>query len=107
MKYDEIFKLDMMLIEAGIPHDIYPMEGGFGWQICYPNSLEKIRKGDVVINRMSYGHQHGLLEAMGFGIDKKDDGDTVVGFLTAEQAFQYFKRQFDADLEKVARKEKK
>lgn len=96
----EIKKLDTMLTCAGIPHDLHKFHEG-GWQItyCYDGEWALRRKGcgDVVINDGSYGHESGLLEAMGFDITDEEYGDEVVGYLTAEQAFEFFKRQYEKD----------
>jgi len=94
-----IFDLDEKLTQAGIPHILQDMgivdNGDFGWQIVYPDNEH--RKGDVVCNIASYGHEQDLLEAMGFDITKERDGDDVVGYLTADQAFEYFARQWGKD----------
>ena len=96
----EIKKLDTMLTHAGIPHDLHKFHE-WGWQITYaPDGEWVLRKescGDVVIHDGSYGHELGLLEAMGFDITDEEYGDEVVGYLTAEQAFEFFKRQYEKD----------
>ena len=98
---EAIFELDRKLADAGIPHTLREIEGNFGWQITYPEEdkweLRKPGCGDVVWNEMSYGHWEGLLEAMGFDITTEKDGDEVVGWLTVDKAFDYFKRQWEKD----------
>lgn len=93
-KYQEhIYKLSYMLSTAGIPHvlrDVYD-----GYQIIYPS--EENRVGDAVCHSYSYGHKQNLLEVMGLGICKKNNGDDVIGWLTAEDAFKYFERQYKKD----------
>ena len=42
------------------------------------------RLWDVVCRKGSYGYEEGLLEAMGSPIVRWSDGDSVVGFLTAQ-----------------------
>ena len=95
----EIKKLDTMLTRASIPHDLHKFHEG--WQItyCYDGEWELRRKGcgDVVIHDGSYGHESGLLEAMGFDITDEEYGDEVVGYLKAERAFEFFKRQYEKD----------
>lgn len=98
-----IYELEDMLKEAGIPHEMRMMDGDdntvFGYQIVYPSLSEwmeeKAGSGDVVCNEISYGHEQDLLEAMGFDIP----GSDVEGFLTAQQAFEYFERQYRKDRE--------
>ena len=98
---EAIFELDRMLTDSKIPHVLRQQEGfrGAAWQIVYPNisEWEKGYGGDVVWNECSYGNKEGLLEAMGFDITEEKDGDTVVGWLTAEDAYKYFERQFEKD----------
>lgn len=103
---EAIFELDRKLTEAGIPHVLSEMNneiGLFGWQIVYPNHEDwrdnKPGCGDVVCNNFSYGHEEDLLEAMGFDINREEDGDDVVGWLTVEKAFSYFYRQWKKDTE--------
>ena len=38
----------------------------------------------------SYGYDQGLIEVMGDAVVKEDDGDTIVGFLTAEDVIARF-----------------
>lgn len=99
ISYSEIKKLDAMLSINNIPHEFYSDD--FGAQITYARDgrwvLRKDGCGDVVINNGSFGHSEGLLEAMGFDITEEEYGDEVVGWLTAEQAFEFFKRQYEKD----------
>ena len=100
LNYSELFKLDRMLSEYHIPHDLHKVHG-FGWQITYAKDgtfeLRKPGCGDAVINETSYGHEEGLIEIMGFDIDEKIYGDEVIGWLTAEKAFVFFERQYKKD----------
>ena len=100
MEYAEIFKLDGMLTAAGIQHEL-TNRPGWGWQITYAADgkweLRKPGCGDAVINSMSYGHDNGLIEVMGFDITDEEYGDEVVGWLRAEEAFRFFKRQYEKD----------
>lgn len=99
ISYSEIKKLDAMLSENDIPHIFHYYN--FGAQITYARDgkwvLRKDGCGDAVINDASYGHSKGLLEVMGFDITEEEYGDEVVGWLTAEQAFEFFKRQYEKD----------
>lgn len=45
---------------------------------------EHVYDWDVICQKGSYGFDNGLLELMGSLVDKQADGDTVVGWLTAE-----------------------
>ena len=98
-------KLHEELEIAGIPHvflcDDNPI---FGGQIRYASDgkweLRKPGCGDVVCNMGSYGHEYGLLEAMGFDITEEEYGDEVVGYLTVDKAFEFFKRQYEKDQKK-------
>lgn len=87
-----ILELEKKLTEAGIPHEMEEMFGGY--IIGYPD-LSDDRKGDVICHRGSFGYKQDLLEAMGFGINPEDDGDDVVGYLTVEQAFEYFRKEHE------------
>ena len=99
-EYSEIFKLDDMLTESGIPHDLHPFQMR-GWQITYSKDgnweWRKPGCGDVVLHNGSYGHEHGLMEAGGFDITREEYGDEVLGWLNAEKAFAFFKRQYEKD----------
>ena len=92
-----IYDLEKKLTEAGIPH-YFREEEGWGCQIIYPNLEDweegKENTGDVVCNTASYGHREDLMEAMGFDIRTDDD---VVGYLTVDDAYEYFKRAWEKD----------
>ena len=97
----EINKLHNMLVQASIPFEQRKVYNGY--QIIYPD--HEHCKGDVICHEYSYGHKKGLLEAMGFDINRKKDGDDVIGCLTVEEAFEYFKKQYelDSEYEKIER----
>ena len=84
-----IAELERKLKGAEIPYEKEDLFGGY--IIGYPN-LDDDRVGDVICHRGSYGYAQDLLEAMGFGINPDDDGDYVKGYLTVEQAFEYFRK---------------
>ena len=46
---------------------------------------------DVICHSGSYGHEQGLLEYMGYIAPYHDIDDTVVGYLTADEALIYIK----------------
>lgn len=79
--YTEILRLDKMLDEKKIEHEIIRFWDGYRIGIIY-NGREI---GDIVQHYGSYGNTDNLLETMGF--DKTD----VIGSLTAEQAMELIK----------------
>ena len=81
-----------MLKNAGIPYEKKVKYGG--WIIIYGG---KSMSGDVIEHCGSYGRADDLLEAYGFDIDPEVEGDTVVGYLTKEEAFEYFKRAWEKE----------
>ena len=56
-------------------------------QILVPESYPKA-EWDAICHKGSYGYEDGLLEIMGNLVDEKKDGDTVVGYLTAEDVIK-------------------
>ena len=88
-----ILELNEKLNLAGIPHVI--TKNFDGWLIAYPNDENRI--GDVT-QFTGYGGSQGasqdLGEAYGFDIP---DGD-VDGYLTLDQAFEYFRRAHEKTL---------
>lgn len=109
-KYSEIFKLDNMLTEAGIPHDFFD-EGFDGvhkrlyhYHIYYPSKA--IWQSDdrdffsvcsVVEGGFSYGGDENLLEIMGLLTPEEREYylDDVIGSLTAEDVFARIKKAED------------
>lgn len=81
----EIIGLRDMLIEADIPHTFEPDKGGY--HLCYPDNGRDTRACSVILNRMSYGKEHGLLEIMGLLTPEEEEYDSVCGYLTAEDVF--------------------
>lgn len=47
-----------------------------------------MRLWDAICHRGSYGYEEGLLEIMGTIVNPKEDGDAVVGWLTAEDVIK-------------------
>ena len=82
--YQEILRLDKLLTEAEIPHDIE--RAGDGWHIYYP-----AMKGRVVCSVIeftgSYGYRKDLLEIQGLLNKAERKYDTVVGFLSADKVY--------------------
>ena len=90
----ESANLVRLLVAAGIPHEVRLLWGGV--QIIYP-SLDNYR-GDVVCHDWSYGHEKGLLEAMGVGAC--DEYDDVEGWLTADTVFDRWYAHYQAQANK-------
>lgn len=87
----EILKLENMLVEAGIPYEKKVHLGG--WLIVMNDGDRYI--GDAVEHCGSYGNDEDEIEIMGFDIDPAEEGDSVIGHLSADKTFEYFKRAFD------------
>lgn len=84
--YTAILELAEKLKENNIPYEL--IEFMDGWQIIFPeDGLERV--GDCVEHFGSYGKEQNLLEVYGFGLKEPD------GWLTVEQAFEYFKKASD------------
>lgn len=79
----EALRLASMCLANNIPFEIAEYREGF--IIGYPSL--KNRVSDAVCNNMSYGRESGLLEIMGLVDEEKTGGDTVEGWLTAEEVF--------------------
>lgn len=85
----ELEKLEAYLNERGIPHE--RIEEGrtlgerfYAWSQIVVYDERGERQWDVVCHYGSYGYEEGLLEAMGAPIVRASDGDSVVGWLTAQ-----------------------
>lgn len=58
-------------------------------QICVPCSPEEGKcRWDAICQPGSYGYEEGLLEIYGEIVNRPEDGDSVVGFLTAADVIQ-------------------
>lgn len=75
----EIRKLSALLDSINYPYEL--RTAWDGWQI-------RAKNWDVICHSGSYGHEEGLLEAMGIIVDDSSDDDDVVGYLTASDVFQ-------------------
>lgn len=56
-------------------------------QICVPVEDDDLREWDAICQYGSYGYEEGLLEIMG-SIVSESDGDSVVGYLTADDVIK-------------------
>ena len=85
----ECLQLAAMCKNANIPYEI--RQCWDGWQLCYPSSANPV--SDAVCHSGSYGHEKGLLEIMGL-VDEEEVGDSVEGWLTAEQVFKKWQKHW-------------
>lgn len=91
-KYTEILKLDQMLRDKGIPHELRRLADG--WQIVYV--IGGVTIADVIQTWTSCGHKDNLLELMGLLSGDERQEDTVLGWLTAEEVFKRINRHYKA-----------
>lgn len=78
----ELDKLEEYLKKNNIPYKRVD-EGMRRHQILVPEEYPNA-EWDAICQLGSYGYEDGLLEIMGDLVDEEKDGDTVVGYLTAE-----------------------
>ena len=82
MMNETMAKLAAILDENNIPYEVV-IQPVFGTpQICVPCADKSLKVGDFICNKLSEGHEYGLLEGMGFDID----GHEVTGYLNADKA---------------------
>lgn len=86
----EMTKLACLLAKANIPFELVAWECGGEptLQIAYPNKEHCLV--DAVSHKYSYGGTKGLIEVMGSVNPDLLEGDSVRGWLTANEAFQFF-----------------
>lgn len=92
----ELDKLEKYLYDHDIPYERIEKRGyvngniyGERNQIAVPVLPEHGKtKWDAICHKGSYGWKMGLLEIMGELVDEEKDGDSVVGYLTAEEVIQ-------------------
>lgn len=103
----ELDKLEQYLKDNNIPYDredrdaIYDNNGyevlREFHQICVPSAYAAKRSvpgsWDAVCHKGSYGYELGLLEIYGSLVDEKKDGDSVAGWLTAEDVITRIERR--------------
>ena len=94
--YREILKLDQMLTDAHIPHTLRRIFDG--WQVCYPNERPDDNcVMDAIEHFGSYGKDEDRLEIMGLLTPEEEEGDSVLGHLTAEEVFERIKKHHDGE----------
>ena len=82
----EMTKLINMLTEANIPFELTTDAVGTpNNQVWYPTHANPVC--DVICHKYSYGGKDVLLEIMGLVDEKKSGGDSVEGYLTADEIF--------------------
>ena len=86
--YNRIKETNIMAFPGGNEIDL-----GRDQVVVYDN--EGCIKWDAICHYGSYGYEAGLLEIMGDIVDKKKDGDSVAGWLTAENVIERVKAQED------------
>lgn len=101
-KYNEIFKLKSMLEENHVPFEwIEHNDFRNGYQICYPEKDGKC-ECSVIEHSFSYGSQKDLLEIQGLLTADEEEGDSVLGNLTADNVFQRILSHWKGTKEKAA-----
>ena len=83
-KFAEIRKLDKMLDNARIPHELQPYMGGF--VLAYPSIRE--RTCFVTQTRNSLGGPYDLLELQGLLTKREAKVDKSVGAMTAAEIYE-------------------
>ena len=86
----EMTKLAVMLAKADIPFEIHTWAAGGEDCLQIASPSKENMKVDAICHAYSYGGKSGLIEVLG-SVNKDLPNDDVVGWLTAEDAFQYFK----------------
>ena len=106
-KYEEIRKLDHLLLEANIPHEFMShMTGGF--QIAYygtkgkPKAEPGVFSGpgvgavcSAIETPFSYGHENDRIEISGLLTEEEYESDSVKGDLTAEDVFERIRKHWN------------
>ena len=93
----ELNKLEQYLKSKGIPYERIDRKltqrvlgEEIDWsrhQICVPVEDQERREWDAICQRGSYGYEEGLIEIMG-SIVSENDGDSVAGYLTADDVIK-------------------
>ena len=86
---EELRRLEAYLRATGVQYEAFNEEGRWGrHQIIVFEDGE--RSWDAICQRGSYGWEDGLLEVMGEPVVKPGDGDSVCGWLTADEVIERF-----------------
>lgn len=84
----ELDKLEEYLRQNGIGYIRIEEEGRYGRHQIVVYGKDGEMRWDAICHRGSYGHEEGLLEIYGDIVDYEKDGDSVVGWLTAEDVIK-------------------
>ena len=87
----EPLRLASMCLANNIPFEVAEMCNGL--IIFYPCQGEEC-VSDAICHDGSYGRHEGLLEIMGLVDPEKTGGDTVEGWLTAEEVFMRWNKHW-------------
>ena len=88
--YTEILKLNEMLTKAKIPHRFDRLFDGY--QVIYFYKGERI--ADAIEHSGGSGAAENLLEIMGCLTSEEEEQGYVLGYLTAEEVFERFSKDF-------------
>lgn len=89
--YGEILRLEKMLTDADIPHEMERFEDG--WQIFYPGISNRV----CIVNehRISSGSREDRLALSGLLNKEERKFDIIVGYLTAENVADRIRRDWE------------
>lgn len=90
-KYQEIYKLSLMLEEAMINYICVPHIDGFHI-LCMDENDEQICS--IIEHRFSYGHEGDKLEIMGLLTEQEQKYDDVRGWMTAKEVVERIRQYF-------------
>ena len=83
----EMTKLITLLLNSEIPFDLTTdAMGNQHNQVWYPSRDNAVC--DVICHEYSYGGKDGFLEMMGLLTDEEAEGDSVLGWLTADEVYR-------------------
>jgi len=88
----EMQKLINKLAEANIPYEVATHPFTNTPQVWYPTRENPVC--DAICHEFSYGYSEGLLEIMGLVDEKKSGGDSVEGYLTADEVFERIAKHY-------------
>lgn len=87
----EMNTLEIYLKTHNIPYervDKAPDSFGFDFHKITVNTADGQYLWDAICHRGSFGYEQGLLEIYGIIVDEEQDGDSVVGWLTASDVIK-------------------
>ena len=87
--HTEITKLAVLLAKEDIPFELVAWDCGGEATIQIASPSKENCVVDAICHKYSYGGKQGLIEVMG-SANLNLPNDDVVGWLTANEAFEYF-----------------